>query len=322
MTGNRNSRTSTPPFPVRRSPGAGGRPARKQILGWIVAATLALYAAPAFAWGDTGHEIVALIARAYLTPAAKRQVKALLDSDPSTLTEPTIAAAATWADKYRDKDIDGARHRTRQWHFVDLEIAKPDMDTACFGPPPPPAGLPASAGRDKDCIVYKIQAFEAELANPATSPGERVIALKFLLHLTGDIHQPLHAADDHDRGGNDKRVSTSRFYANTLHHFWDVEFVEELGTNPGKVAAALVRGITERDRAQWATGTPTDWAWESFQIARNDIYARLPPPDEKGRYRLSEADIALAVKDVSIQLSKAGVRLAMILNRALGQGKF
>jgi hypothetical protein len=294
------------------------RPVRTFIAG-IVAGGLTFNPGPAAAWGDRGHEIVALIARAYLTPGVKQQVDALLKSDPSPLTPPGMAAAATWSDKYRDKDIDGARQRTRFWHYVDIEITKPDLEQACFGPMPPPTGLPASMGRDKDCIVYKIQEFEAELANPATDPREQVIALKFLLHLVGDIHQPLHAANDRDRGGNDKRVSTDRLYANTLHHYWDVEFVQELGTDAAKTAAGLMQGITSRDRALWAAGTPADWAFESFQIARDRIYARLPRPNEKGSYKLSEADTALAAKDAAGQLSKAGVRLAMVLNRALGQ---
>ena len=272
----------------------------------------------AVAWGNEGHEIVALIAHAYLDPVAKKQVKALLESDPDTLTEPKIGPAATWADKYREKNIDGARQRTRQWHFVDIELSQPSLDHACFGHPTTPPGLPASAGPEKDCIVHKIQEFAAELADPRTDPRERVIALKFLLHLVGDVHQPLHAADNHDRGGNDKRVSSERLYANTLHHYWDTEFVEELGMNPNRAAADLVRKITDQDRANWARGEPADWALESFQIARDHIYARLPTPNERGNYRLSEADIALGAQDVATQLSKAGVRLAMMLNRALG----
>ncbi len=180
---------------------------------------------PVLAWGDEGHEVVALIAQSHLDPAAREKVKALLTADTDTLTAHSIGAAATWADRYRDLDRNGARQATREWHFVDIELDAPDLDRACFGHPPTPAGTLASNGPAKDCVVDKIEAFTAELANPATDPAERIVALKFVLHLVGDLHQPLHAADNHDRGGNDKRASATGVPAGTLHHFWDSESV-------------------------------------------------------------------------------------------------
>jgi len=79
---------------------------------------------------------------------------------------------------------------------VDIEIDGPNIDEACFDHPEP--DHPASTGPAKDCVVDKIQEFADELANPDTDPEEQVVALKFLLHFVGDLHQPLHAADDHD----------------------------------------------------------------------------------------------------------------------------
>ncbi|WLA46706.1 MULTISPECIES: S1/P1 nuclease [Bradyrhizobium] len=76
-------------------------------------------------------------------------------------------------------------------------------------------------------MVDKSQQFAAELANPATDVEEQVAALKFLLHFVGDVHQPLHSSDDHDRGGNAKRVSATGLSAGNLHHFWDTEFVDQ-----------------------------------------------------------------------------------------------
>jgi len=72
--------------------------------------------------------------------------------------------------------------------------------------------------------VDKIDQFEAELANSESAPEERLVALKFLLHLVGDVHQPLHAADDHDACGNRKQVAVDGFPANNLHRYWDIEF--------------------------------------------------------------------------------------------------
>jgi S1/P1 Nuclease len=132
---------------------------------------------PAAAWGDNGHKTVALIAEHYLTPAAKKQVDAMLAADTDELTKHDIASAATWADKYR------AGHReTASWHFTDIEITDPDLNQACNGRQPLPAGTLASNGPAKDCVVDKIEQFAAELEATGTDAEERLIALKFLLH--------------------------------------------------------------------------------------------------------------------------------------------
>ena len=134
------------------------------------------------------------------------------------LTAHDIASEATWADEYRNRNIDNSRALTSSWHFVDIEIDGPNIDQACFDHPEP--DHPASTGPAKDCVVDKIQEFADELANPDTDPEEQVVALKFLLHFVGDLHQPLHAADDHDRGANDKKVSASFLIANRLIFSW------------------------------------------------------------------------------------------------------
>jgi hypothetical protein len=181
----------------------------------------------AHAWGDEGHQIVALIAQHYLDAPVKRRVQALLASDSSGLVPDTsMANEATWADRYRDSDRDASARRyqqTRQWHYVDLELSSPNLERACFAHPALPPGTPASAGPAEDCVVDKIEQFEAELSNPHTSTDERRLALQFLLHLVGDVHQPLHASDDADEGGNLKRVSARGLHAASLHHYWDTE---------------------------------------------------------------------------------------------------
>jgi hypothetical protein len=148
--------------------------------------------------------------------------------------------------------------------------------------------------------------------------AERVVALKFLLHLVGDLHRPLHASDDHDRGGNDKRAAAVALEPATLHHYWDTEFVEQLGPDPRRVAAALLGRISAGDVRAWSRGTPSDWAMESFHVAKDDAYGRLPAPNARGSYHLTGGYVAMAARDVAMQLSKAGVRLAMLLNGALG----
>jgi len=272
---------------------------------------------PALAWGDEGHEVVALIAQSFLEPDVRRRVNALLAADTDSLTPHDIASAATWADKYRDANINGSRLKTRQWHFVDIEISAPDFDQACFGHPTIPAGTPASDGPADDCVVDKIQSFAAELTSPATDLEEQIAALKFLLHFIGDMHQPLHSSDDNDRGGNDKRVSAVGFRAGNLHHFWDTEFVDQLGSSTKAIASDLIGHISKTQEQQWQTGNLTDWAQESFGVAKNDAYGQLPDPNSRGSFRLSDDYVTTATQDVALQLSKAGVRLAFVLNNAL-----
>ncbi len=275
----------------------------------------------AAAWGDDGHRVVALIAEHYLTPTAKRHVDAMLAADTDELTKHDIASEATWADRYRD-----ANHRkdhydaTKRWHFVDLEITDPDMKAACFDRKPLPAGTLASNGDKMACIVDKITQFAAELEALGTDAEERLVALKFLLHFVGDMHRPLHASDNNDAGGNSVKVMVDGFphkAKDELHAFWDTQFVEALGRPPAALAMQLVAQITPEQEAEWKQGSPDDWAMEAFNIAFDDVYGQ-PPLSRDTLQRLDAAYVARAEKDVALQLSRAGVRLAAVLNKALG----
>ena len=149
--------------------------------------------------GRRGTRIIALVAERFLDPAVREKIAAMLAADPPNLTAHDIASEATWADRYRDSDRSGSRQhyaQTRQWHFVDVELTNPNLDAACVGHPPLPAGTVASNGPAQACVVDKAEQFAAEIADRHTDPKERLAALKFVLHLVGDLHQPLHAADD------------------------------------------------------------------------------------------------------------------------------
>jgi hypothetical protein len=264
---------------------------------------------------------VALIAQQCLTAPVKKQVTAMLSADPDSLTQHDIASAATWADKYRDsnKRKDHYVH-TQNWHFVDMEIDKPDLDAACFGRPALPAGTLASDGPDNVCAIDKIKQFEPELANSSTDAEERVMALKFILHFVGDLHQPLHSSDNHDRGGNSVKVIVDGFphkSKDELHGFLDTQFVDALGTPPASLAKSLLGGITPEQARAWAAGTPEDWQKEAFDIAASDVYGH-PPLSKDDVQHLDANYVTTVEKDVKLQLSKAGIRLAYILNKDLG----
>jgi S1/P1 Nuclease len=267
----------------------------------------------AFAWGIEGHEIVAAIARGYLTPQVREKVDQMLAADQDTLTPHDMLAEATWADRYRS-----GHPETGDWHFVDIELEHPDLQSACFGFP---AAKPASQGPAHDCIVNKVSEFTKELADSATPATERLLALKFLLHFLGDMHQPLHVSDNHDKGGNCVLVSLGGPRAVNLHGYWDTGVIQSLGQDPQAAADALVGRITPENKAAWEKGDPQSWALEGFDIAKNVVYTIGSKPGcapDPSPLSLPPGYDKTARDTTAVQLEKAGVRLAAVLNGALG----
>jgi hypothetical protein len=239
----------------------------------------------------------------------------MLASDSDRLTPPDFAGRATWADRYRN-----SHRETAAWHFVDIEIDHPDLKGACFGFPRLADAQSASQGPAQDCVVNKIDEFAAELKNRATPPAERLLALKFLIHFIGDVHQPLHAADHADRGGNCISLTRPIGRAANLHAYWDVAVVGALGTSAEQIADKLDSTLTAEQIKQWTAGTPASWAMDSFEVGRRDAYALASQPtcQSAGSIALSTAYEAQAQKDAATQLLKAGLRMARLLNNALG----
>jgi len=265
----------------------------------------------AYAWGDEAHGIVALVAEHYLDPGVHDQVMALLATDTDKLTKHDIASEATWADHYRDSDIKTTKKRfnaTYWWHYV--YTGQP-----CTGRSDAPHGVNASAGPAKDCVVTKINQFAAELGEPSTAPKERLLALKFLLALVADVNDPLHDSDN--QGATTMKVTADGFKAGTLSHYWEVEFVTRNGTDAHAVADQWIPVITDADSRAWQQGTPENWAQQGYELARDHCYKTLSAPDAKGVYHLEAAYVDDGSSVVALQLHKAGLRLAKILNKAL-----
>lgn len=281
----------------------------------MAAAAAVLIPTQALPWGDLGHEVTALIAYQHLSPHARSALDAMLASDTDTLTPGDFASRATWADKYRN-----SHRETAAWHFVDIEIDHPDLAEACFGFPALPPGQWASQGPAQDCVVDKIDEFAAELKSPSTPAAERLLALKFVIHLIGDLHQPLHAADHHDRGGNCIALSPAVEAQNNLHAYWDVSVVNALGDSPVQIAARLEAQLLRADIEEWMRGTPQSWAMDTFATGRRDVYAlpSLPTCQNGGSVALTPAYRVQAEKDASVQLLKAAIRMAAVLNGSLG----
>ena len=246
-----------------------------------------------FAWGANGHKAVAQIALAYMSDVAKQEALNLLG------TEQEFVDAAIWADQVRF-----SRPATAPWHFIDIPYSTGILD-------------PATLCRNDDCVIARIKSFSRILADRQLARPVRVEALKWVIHFVGDLHQPLHCADDDDRGGNEVWVRILG-KTNKLHSWWDTGLVDELGANVSDIADGVIRDINPQDVQTWSGGTPEQWAGESFKIAHDFIYAR-----SRGRNTRSTAIILLASYTddatplISRQLGKAGVRLAWTLNQAL-----
>ncbi len=286
----------------------------------------------AYAWGDDGHEAVALIAWNHMTPKAQAVATAMFASDPEPFlmhdqrshTNDSFATQATWADYYKYKDDQGNQHgaaytQTSNWHFVDIEIKGGSLAAEC-----PSAALPngtkALEGPAADCVVDKIRQFTDELRNPNTDPAERLRALKMVMHFVGDVHQPLHSSDDHDSGGNGKTAKYANWRPQALHSYWDTQIVHQIGKNPTEIAAAIEPTITEDEVTAWSADTPETWAMEAYAQAQAVSYGELPKPEGTGKkviYNLSDSYIQDSQGVIQTQIAKAGVRLAALLNAVL-----
>jgi hypothetical protein len=249
----------------------------------------------ASAYGVLGHQAIAALAEDMLTPKAKAEVKSLLGpaGGPATL-----ASIATWAD-----DIRMLRPETRPWHYVTIQIGEARYD---------------SAHADSADVIKALKRQLAVLAQPGADRYAREEALKWVVHLVGDLHQPLHAGEDRDKGGNLAKVKVNRRTYN-LHEVWDYVLLERLRLPPDSLRPMLERQIAADPEfiRRNAQGTVENWA--------DDTHAKSPAcyllhgkPMRKGiKAQLDKAYVDAATVTVLTQLKIGAVRLAFALNRAL-----
>jgi hypothetical protein len=280
----------------------------------LLALALAIVGAtPARAYWEFGHETVADIAMANVRPATARAVRRLLARDRLLGTPEcrarTAGAAAVWADCIKPlKDAAGQPRfgYAFSWHYQNVDVCKP------FDPTP--------ACADGNCVSAQIERQAARLADRRAPMADRVQALAFLLHFVGDLHMPLHAGDRGDRGGNDVAASYG-IYAPArlnLHSVWDGPLAERAITS----GPSLVRRYPPARRARLAAGSVAAWSRESWQVSRDVAYASALGGDPCGpvptRVVLDQSTIARVVPVAREQVLKGGLRLARLLDRALG----
>ena len=246
-----------------------------------------------YAWGEKGHRIVALVADAHLTPTVRAAVVALLATD----TDPRVHSlddAAVWPDL-----IKNARPDTKPWHFVDIPRAEKHYDAM--------RDCPGETG--DDCIVVRIEQFRTTLKTATATTGARLEALKFLAHFLGDLHQPLHCADDNDRGGNDVQVKWFGKKLN-LHSLWDSGIVDKAGLSNADFADELLNAVKPEKVAALQVGTVVEWAEAAHLVAKTHAYKITT------NHLLGQAYYNANADTVDDQLTKAGLRLARILNES------
>lgn len=291
----------------------------------VVACFALLAPQTANAFDDHGHRVIALIADHFLLPEVRTKVHALLAADTDPLAPHDIAGAAMWADRYRDSDIDTARdryERTRHWHFARISANRPNIPEACFDQVPLAKGTPASKGPAAACVIDKIDQFKAELADPATDPAERLMALKFLIHFVGDVHEPMHVQDQSNDFGRltPVRAADKTITPGTLYGYWNRALVHRLGADETQAAQRIAAAITPADREVWSGQVTHFWALEAHQLAvtyaNGTMLGDYSPMD--GAYLVSPAELEKAKGIVERQVAKAGFRLAQVLNTALG----
>lgn len=306
----------------------------------ILLAALA-FASPAWAWGCEGHQVIALIAEQNLTPHARAMALKTLAASPISpdlrrfcRSEglDAFADSSTWADDERS-----VQPQTGPWHYIDIPLGVSHGSLRKY--------CPSSTG----CVATAIRHQVAVLRNPRATARERADALRYVIHLVGDLHQPLHTVTNDDLGGNCVPVTFQgqapmetnvqwATYRPNLHAVWDYGII--VAHWPGLTSRQVAERLESRYKSRIAAwkSQPIDlsaWIWQSHRLAQTVAYGRLPVkipvqvPEPvtscngddhisarmlKLHETLGAAYVKAASAVVQLQLARAGARLADVLN--------
>ena len=239
-----------------------------------------------FAWGMTGHRIVGEVADFYLSPKAHKAVQGILGNED-------LAMASNWPDFIKS---DTAYNYLSSWHYVNL-----------------PAGLDQNGifnfldSYTEANLYNKIPEQIAVLKNKQSTAAQKLMAMRLLIHLMGDLHQPMHTARKEDLGGNKVNVTWFGERSN-LHRVWDEGLIDYQQLSYTEYALAI-NHPTKEQLAKWRSGSLKNYVYESY-VACNSIYAGTKTED-KLSYRYNFEYVRL----LNEQLLKGGVRLALLINQ-------
>jgi hypothetical protein len=236
----------------------------------------------AFGWGQTGHRVTGAIAEQYLSPKALAAIAILLPNED-------LAEASTYVDEMKSDPGVFWQSIAGPFHYVTVPKGKVYEDVEA-----PEEGDAVSA----------LKMFSAQLKSPNTSLEHKQRALRFIVHIIGDLHQPLHAGNGTDRGGND--VKLNFFWGDSnLHRVWDSGMIDRRKLSYTEWTDRLSRKITPEQAKQWMVNDPLIWIAESAKI-RDGIY----PEEEKISWNYLYQHLPTA----TIRMQMAGVRIAAYLN--------
>ena len=297
-------------------------------------ALLVMAAAPLRAWDSGGHQIIDAIAYAHLNPKAKQAVDHLAAQLHSARGSYDAITLGCWMDDRRDDPTVPDDRRFRTWHYIDIPI---DLNA-----PKPPF----DPGTDDAIHGNAVQALKRAVAvlKGGSDPyiKDQPTALAIVMHLVGDLHQPLHCATStilvhgnavDDRGGNLEIVANSppgetKF---PLHRFWDEAYratfddasgsvrIEEFQMSPAQITECD-EDLRKEGSANpiWREPNFDAWAKTSNSIARHFVYPGLTAGDNPKLCRVSSAYVAQSRIWARAQIDMAGQRLATLLNETIG----
>lgn len=258
----------------------------KKIKIIIIAAVLAYLPFNANAWGVLGHRVVGEVADHYINAKTRKAIQQILGTE-------SIAMTANWADFIKS---DTSYNYLSNWHYVNLPANLSKTDVSSFLDNYPEAN-----------IYGKINEMVEVLKNKNSTADQKKLALRMVIHLVGDLHQPMHTARKEDLGGN--RVFLTWFGEKTnLHRVWDSDLVDFQGLSFTEYTKAI-NHTTKQEVLSLQSTSLKDWVFESYTLC-NKIYATGIKNDDKLSYQYNFDWI----DTINQQLLKGGVRLAGVLN--------
>lgn len=259
----------------------------KQIFLLVIFFYLPFYS---MAWGVLGHRIVGEIAESYLTSKAKKEVYKILGNE-------SIAMTSNWADFIKSDPAYGYLYN---WHFINLNGGMTEEQVKSY--------LDSDTATD---AYTKINFLVAELKKNDLEANIKLLYLRMLIHIVGDIHQPLHIGHLQDLGGNKVKVLWFKDSSN-LHQVWDDKLINFQQLSYTEYVAAI-NHTTKEQCEEWQSEPLSSWIWQSYQYAEK-IYSDIKQPDQKLDYKYNFNYIAI----LNQQLLKGGVHLAGLLNEIFG----
>jgi hypothetical protein len=251
----------------------------------IIGVLVAVMSFQALSWGQVGHRVTGAIAEQYLTPEAQRAIDRLLINED-------LAEASTYADEMRANPSEFWKKTANPWHYVNVFDGKTYSDVA-----PPPEGNAVTA----------LEMFSKQLKSKQSSFAEKQLALRFIVHIIGDLHQPFHAGNGKDRGGND--VKLKFFWEDSnLHRVWDSGLIDRQNLSYTEWTKILSRKISDQQANEWMEVDPKVWIAESKKLRAN-----LYPDSDTLSWDYQYQNLPI----VKERLQMGGVRIAAFLNALL-----